>query len=125
MRRVYLRIAAGVVVASLVGWGAVAVVVPLFIGRFEESGVRTPMISGGIRLIAASLDAVRRDEWPARLDAARRYPSTSATACQRANANGWSPHPSSLLHRLRHRSVGNEPSCQRPRSNCDGEFLLP
>jgi two-component system sensor histidine kinase RstB len=72
MRRVYLRIAAGVVVASLAGWGAVAVVVPLLIGRFEEDGFRAPMISGGIRLLAASLDAVPRDEWPARLEAARR-----------------------------------------------------
>lgn len=72
MRRIYLRIAAGVVVASLVGWGAVAVVVPLLIGRFEENGVGAPMISGGIRFMAASLDAIPRDEWPARLEAARR-----------------------------------------------------
>jgi two-component system sensor histidine kinase RstB len=72
MRTVYLRIAAGVVVASLAGWGAVAVIVPLLIGRFEENGFRAPMISGGIRLLAASLDAAPRDEWPARLEAARR-----------------------------------------------------
>lgn len=95
MRRVYLRIAAGVVVASLAGWGAVAVVVPLLIGRFEENGFRAPMIGGGIRLIAASLDAVPRDEWPARLEAARRELTVPLTIVPRTEL------PAAIEPRLR------------------------
>jgi two-component system sensor histidine kinase RstB len=85
MRRLYFRLAAGVVVASLVGWGAVAVVVPLLIGRVEENGFRAPIISGGIRLIAAGLDAAPRDEWPARLQAARQELAVPLTIVSRAD----------------------------------------
>ena len=72
MRKVYLRIAAGAVLASVVGWAAVAIVVPVIVGRFEEDGFRAPLISGGLRFVAASIEAAPRQEWPARLDAARR-----------------------------------------------------
>ncbi len=71
MRRVYLRIAAGVMLASIVAWAVVAGLVPLLVGRFEERGFRAPMMTGGVRLLAASLEEAPREQWPARLAAAR------------------------------------------------------
>jgi two-component system sensor histidine kinase RstB len=72
MRRVYLRIAVGVVIASVASWAAVAVLVPLLVGRFEENGFRAPMISGGIRVVADIIEAAPRNDWPVRLEAAQR-----------------------------------------------------
>lgn len=72
MRRMYLRIAVAVVIASVAGWAAVAVIVPLLVGRFEENGFRAPMISGGIRVVADIIEATPRNDWPVRLEAAQR-----------------------------------------------------
>ena len=59
-------------IASVVGWAAVAVFVPLLVGRFEENGFRAPMISGGIRVVADIIEAAPRNDWPVRLEAAQR-----------------------------------------------------
>lgn len=72
MRRVYLRIAAAVVVASIVGWAAVGFFAPRIVGRFVENGLQAPLITGGIRLLAADLEAAPRDDWPMRLATASR-----------------------------------------------------
>ena len=97
MRRVYLRIAAAAVVASIAGWGAVVFLVPLLVGRFVESGLRAPLITGGIRLVAADLEGVPRTDWPTRLEAATRELAVPLAIVPRVSL------PATLQPRLRER----------------------
>lgn len=72
MRGICLRIAAGVVVASVAGWAVVAILGPRLAGRLKE-GFPAPMIHGALRVVAASIETAPRNEWPMHLETARRH----------------------------------------------------
>ena len=97
MRRMYLRIAAAVVVASIAGWATVAFFVPVLVERFVETGFQAPLIAGGIRLVAANLEAAPRKDWSTRLEVASRELALPLTVVARSSL------PTSIQPRLRQR----------------------
>jgi len=71
MRRLYIRIAGGVVLAVIAGWIAVGVFVPRMRGLMEES-LAEQMLGAGLRAVGNRLNTSDPAAWPEQLSQAQR-----------------------------------------------------
>ncbi|MEQ1759674.1 MAG: ATP-binding protein [Vicinamibacterales bacterium] len=71
MRRLYMQIAGGVILAVIVGWTAVGLFIPRMRSMMEQ-GLADQLLGSGLRAVGARLDATSPDQWDAQLAQVRR-----------------------------------------------------